>query len=364
MGMTIKDLLKYTSDNDASDLHISVGHTPMVRLNGKLCAVPDQEDLTREEMQAHLRAILTNEQFEKFQAMKDFDMSYELDGVARYRVNVFVQRRGEAAAFRLIPTRIRKLEELGMPSHLYSLTRLSQGFILVTGPTGSGKTTTLAALLDHANATRHDHIITVEDPIEYVIDHQNCIVDQREVGAHTASFHAALRSSLREDPDIILVGEMRDLETISLALTAAETGHLVFATLHTNSCAETIDRIVDVFPSNQQQQVRTQLAGTIAAVISQRLVVRADGKGRVPAYEIMMGTSGIRALIREGKSEQIQSLIQTGGSISMNTLDACLKRLANEGVITQDEAYRHALNKAAVAPSLAAAAGIEPPKRR
>jgi twitching motility protein PilT len=183
-----------------------------------------------------------------------------------------------------------------------------------------------------------------------VLENKNCIVDQREVGTHTQSFHAALRASLREDPDIILVGEMRDLETISLALTAAETGHLVFATLHTNSCAETIDRIVDVFPSNQQQQVRTQLAGTIAAVVSQRLILTADGKGRIPAYEIMMGTTGIRSLIREGKTEQIPSLIQTGGSISMNTFDACLKKLLNEGKITQDEAYRHAFNKAAVAP--------------
>jgi twitching motility protein PilT len=321
-----------------------------VRINGRLRPVPDQNILKREDVREFMGVVLSDRQIELFQDTHDLDCSYEVDGVARFRVNVFLQRQGEAIAFRLIPAKIRGLAELGMPVNLSDLCKIKQGLVLVTGPTGSGKTTTLAAMLDIANTVRHDHIVTIEDPIEYVHNHKNCIVNQREVGSHTASFAIALRSALREDPDVILVGEMRDLETISLAVTAAETGHLVFATLHTNSVAESVDRVVDVFPAHQQQQIRTQLAGSLAAIISQRLLPRCDTDGRVAAYEVMLANSGIRALIREGKSEQILSMIQTGGAVGMNTMDSCLRRLLNEGKISLEEAHSHAHNKMAFQP--------------
>ena len=344
--MDITELLLLTKERNASDLHLTVGAPPILRIDGRLVKL-EHSPLTREQIHAMLYEVLTDDQKAKFEETYDLDFSLDLAQVARFRVNLFMTRLGEAAAFRLIPSRIKSLEELGLPPILADLAMKDRGLILVTGPTGSGKTTTLAALIDYMNDHRHDHIITIEDPIEFVHQHRNCLINQREVGPHTRSFASALRAALREDPDVILVGEMRDLETISLALTAAETGHLVLATLHTNSAAQTINRIIDVFPPHQQEQVRVQLSETILGVCAQTLIPRADGFGRVVAVEMMVATPAIRNLIREAKTYQIPSIIQTSMKDGMQSLDQSLKQLLRAGLITLEEAMKRAVDKQA-----------------
>lgn len=341
---SIKTLLKTLVNTKGSDLHITVGLPPIIRIHGKLTklnlpklGIPDISRLISE--------LLSDRQRVKFKENLEIDFSYEIEGLARFRVNAFNQRLGPAAVFRVIPTDIQTISDLGLPRHLENLSSVNKGFVLVTGPTGSGKSTTLAALVDKANASRYDHIITIEDPIEFVHFPKRCIINQREVGPHTHSFSNALRSALREDPDIILVGEMRDYETISLAITAAETGHLVFATLHTISAAGAIDRIVDVFPPHQQDQIRTQLSDTIVAILAQQLIPTKDGKGRICAIEILMGTSPVKNLIREGKTYQLYSTMQTSIRDGMQTLDQALKELVKKGHISGREAYIRAHDK-------------------
>jgi twitching motility protein PilT len=344
--MEIKELLITTKEKDASDLHLNVGIPPVLRINGKLVKL-NLPELTQEDTHNMIYSILNEKQETDFEKCGELDLSYELANLARFRVNVFKHRRGEGAAFRLIPEKIKTLSELNLPSILSTFTDKDKGFVLITGPTGSGKSTTLAALIDIINKKRYDNIITIEDPIEFVHYHQNCLISQREIGSHTKSFASALRSALREDPDVILVGEMRDLDTISMALTAAETGHLVFSTLHTISAAETIERIIDVFPPHQQNQVRMQLAGSILGIIAQILLPTADEKGRVPAIEVMIANPAIRNLIREGKVHQIPSTIQTSKKEGMQSLDQSLKDLVMEDKISQEEAIKKAIDKKA-----------------
>jgi twitching motility protein PilT len=346
--MDITELLILTREREASDLHLAVGNPPALRIHGKLVRL-DYPPLTDQELHEMLYDVLTDEQKARYEESHDLDLSLELQNIGRFRVNVFVERLGEGAAFRLIPTQIRSLEQLGMPPVLQQLAAKDRGLILVTGPTGSGKSTTLAAMIDIVNTERTDHIITIEDPIEFVHYHKGCIVNQREVGPHTKSFAAALRSALREDPDVILVGEMRDLETIQMALTAAETGHLVMATLHTNSAAQTINRIIDVFPPHQQEQIRVQLSEALLAVLAQTLMPRVDGRGRVAAVELLVANSGIRNLIREGKTFQIPSMIETGAKEGMISLDQSLRDLVRRGLISPEEAYLHALDRSSFA---------------
>jgi twitching motility protein PilT len=344
--MEIKELLITTKEKDASDLHLNVGVPPVLRINGKLEKL-NLPELTPEDTHNMIYSILNEKQETDFEKCGELDLSYELANLARFRVNVFKHRRGEGAAFRLIPEKIKTLSELNLPSILSTFTDKDKGFVLITGPTGSGKSTTLAALIDIINKKRYDNIITIEDPIEFVHYHQNCLISQREIGSHTKSFASALRNALREDPDVILVGEMRDLETISMALTAAETGHLVFSTLHTISAAETIERIIDVFPPHQQNQVRMQLAGSILGIIAQTLLPTADEKGRVPAIEVMIANPAIRNLIREGKVHQIPSTIQTSKKEGMQSLDQSLKDLVMEDKISREEAIKKAIDKKA-----------------
>jgi twitching motility protein PilT len=324
--MDVADLLIQTKERGASDLHLSAGSKPMFRLNGELTPIV-HESLSRDGVHKMIYDILNDEQRRTFEEFRDLDFAIELGEVARFRVNVFNQRNGEAAVFRVIPTQIRTCDELGLPEIVKTLALRENGLVLVTGPTGSGKSTTLAGMIDLINSTHKKHVITLEDPIEFVHKSKLSLVNQREVGPHTKSFAAALRAALREDPDVILVGEMRDLETISLALTAAETGHLVFATLHTKSAPKTIDRIVDAFPPGQQQQVRVQLAEALQGVISQLLLPTKDRKGRVAAIEIMVATIAIRNLIREAKTHQMPSAIQTGTALGMQSLEQALKTL-------------------------------------
>ncbi len=320
----------------------------MLRVHGEL--IPATENsLTLEEIHEILYDILTDEQKSRFQETLELDFSIEVEGLSRFRVNMFNQRRGEGAVFRVIPSKIKSVKDLNLPESILYLTRLKRGLVLVTGPTGSGKSTTLAALIDEINTNRPEHIITIEDPIEFVHHNKRCMINQREIIAHTHSFANALRAALREDPDIILVGELRDLETTQLAITAAETGHLVFGTLHTNSAASTVDRIIDIFPPHQQSQVRTQLGNSMAGVLCQALVPTADGAGRVCVMEIMFGTPAVRALVREGKTHQIPSIIQTGGKIGMQTMDHCLKNLVLNNKIKGQDAYEYAINKEAFA---------------
>jgi twitching motility protein PilT len=321
----------------ASDLHLSVGSPPLVRVRGALVAVPDQRMLTATTVQRALYAILAQKQRERFEEELELDFAYALPGAARFRVNLYRQRESIGAAFRLIPYEIKTLEQLGINPRVSEMATLPRGMVLVTGPTGSGKSTTLAALVDLANRTRHDHIMTVEDPIEFLHQNKNCLVNQREVGEDTKSFANALKHVLRQDPDIILVGEMRDLETISVALTAAETGHLVFATLHTQDAAQTVDRVIDVFPPHQQQQVRVQLAGAIQGVVCQTLCKTADGRGRVAATEVMFATPAIRNLIREGKTHQIYSSMQAGAKHGMQTMDQNLADLVRAGRVSYED---------------------------
>lgn len=318
----------------ASDLHLTTGAPPTVRVNGKLRPLPDHEPLQADTIQRVLYAAITQSQRQQFEEVLELDFSYQVPGKARFRVNMYRQRDALGAAFRVIPFEIVSLEKLGMPATVRKFAHLPRGFVLVTGPTGSGKSTTLAALVDEANANRSDHIMTIEDPIEFLHQHKKCLVNQREIGSDTQSFGQALKHVLRQDPDIILVGEMRDLETISVALTAAETGHLVFATLHTQDAAQTVDRIIDVFPPHQQQEVRQQLAGSLQGVVCQTLCPTADGRGRVAAVEVMMANPAIRNLIRDGKTHQIYSAMQAGARDGMNTLDQHLAQLVRSHKIT------------------------------
>ncbi|MDM8083926.1 type IV pilus twitching motility protein PilT [Cellulomonas cellasea] len=321
---------------NASDLHLTTGAPPMVRMSGSLRPLGGFPTLSGESLQRTIYSILTQKQREKFEADLELDFAYAVRGHARFRVNLYQQRDSVGAAFRVIPYEIKPLEDLGVPPIVGNFANLPRGLVLVTGPTGSGKSTTLASIVDLANRTREDHIMTVEDPIEFLHRHKKSLINQREVGTDTHSFANALKHVLRQDPDIILVGEMRDLETISVALTAAETGHLVFATLHTQDAAQTIDRVIDVFPSHQQAQVRTQLAGAIQGVVSQTLCKRADGPGRVVATEVMVATPAIRNLIREGKTHQIYSAMQAGAQQGMHTMDQQLAELVKAGRITHE----------------------------
>ncbi len=337
-SMFLDDLLIKVLELGCSDLHLTVGARPTVRQHGHLVPIDDTPVMTPSSVQKTMYAILTQKQREKFEENLELDFAHSLPGKARFRVNVYRQRDSVGAAFRLIPYDIKKLEDLGVPPTVANFSMLPRGFVLVTGPTGSGKSTTLAAVVDLANRQRHDHIMTVEDPIEFLHQHKGCLVNQREVGEDTWSFKNALKHVLRQDPDIILVGELRDLETIEIALTAAETGHLVMATLHTQDAAQTIDRIIDVFPPSQQQQVRVQLAGALQGVVCQQLVKTADGKGRVVAVEVMIATPAIRNLIREGKTHQIYSALQAGSKHGMMTMDSHLAELVKQGRITYDAA--------------------------
>jgi len=340
----IDNLLRILQKNNGSDLHISPENTPLVRISGDLFPLGENK-LTPRQSKTMLYEIMNDAQKEEFETLHDTDFAYEVSALnARFRVNVFLGRHGISAAFRLIPNRILTVEELGLPSVVLEFTQYSKGLVLVTGPTGSGKSTTLAAMINHINNTRKAHIITIEDPIEFVHTSKGCLVNQREVGNHTRSFKSALRASLREDPDIILVGEMRDLETIELAITAAETGHLVFGTLHTSSTAKTVDRIINVFPANQQAQIRTMLAESILGVIAQQLLRTLDGK-RCAALEILFVTSAVSNLIREGKTFQIPSIIQTGKAKGMQLMDQSLQTLVEIKKISLEEACKYAVNK-------------------
>ena len=337
-GLDLSRLLVQVIDLGGSDLHMTAGARPMIRLHGHLQPVEDAPELSPTVIQTMLYAILTQRQREKFEAELELDFAYALPGQARFRVNMYRQRDAVGAAFRLIPFEIKPLEALGIPPSVANFAMMPRGFVLVTGPTGSGKSTTLAGIVDLANRSRRDHIMTVEDPIEFLHQHKSCLINQREVGEDTHSFGNALKHVLRQDPDIILVGEMRDLETISVALTAAETGHLVFATLHTQDAAQTIDRVIDVFPPHQQQQVRVQLAGALQGVVSQTLVKTADGRGRAVATEVLVATPAIRNLIREGKTHQIYSALQAGARHGMHTMDQHLAELVKGGRITYEAA--------------------------
>lgn len=338
--MDIQKLLKITVDAGASDLHLTVGVHPTIRLHGGLMPLGDFPILTGEDTQKLAFNMLTPDQRQKFEENLELDFSHYEEGITRVRVNLYYQKEGIGIAIRVIPTQIPSPEEIDLPSEVMNLTNLRNGLVVVTGPTGTGKSTTLAVLIDKINREESSHILTVEDPIEFVYSNKRSIVNQREVGAHTKSFANALRHALRQDPDVILVGEMRDLETISATLTIAETGHLAFATLHTNDAAQTIDRIIDVFPSHQQQQIRIMLAAVLRGVICQQLIPCRDGTGRVVAREILLCDQAIANLIREGHTPQIYSEIQTGGSRGMRTMEADVKRLLREGRITTDAAFK------------------------
>jgi twitching motility protein PilT len=335
--MNIHQLLAFSVKNKASDLHLSAGLPPMIRVHGQMCRI-NVQPLTHAQVEAMLADIMNETQRRHYLESLECDFSIELAGLSRFRVNAFHQSRGAAAVLRAIPSKVLSLQELGAPAIFAELALRPRGLVLVTGPTGSGKSTTLAAMVHHLNDTEAGHILTVEDPIEFVHESRKCLVNQREVGPMTHSFSAALRSALREDPDAILVGELRDLETIRLAMTAAETGHLVFATLHTASAAKTIDRIIDVFPAEEKEMVRTMLAESLQAVIAQTLCRQADGTGRVAAHEIMLATSAIRNLIRENKVAQMYSAMQTGAAAGMQTLDQALADLVRRRLVTPVEA--------------------------
>ncbi|TWI58394.1 pilus retraction ATPase PilT [Pseudomonas duriflava] len=338
--MDITELLAFCARQGASDLHLSAGLPPMIRVDGDVRRInlPAFDD---KQVHALIYDIMNDKQRKDFEEFFETDFSFEVPGIARFRVNAFNQNRGPGAVFRTIPSKVLSMEELGMGDVFRKITDVPRGLVLVTGPTGSGKSTTLAAMLDYLNNTKYHHILTIEDPIEFVHESKKCLVNQREVHRDTLGFSEALRSALREDPDIILVGELRDLETIRLALTAAETGHLVFGTLHTTSAAKTIDRIVDVFPAEEKSMVRSMLSESLQAVVSQTLIKKVGG-GRVAAHEIMIGTPAIRNLIREDKVAQMYSAIQTGGGIGMQTLDMCLKGLLAKGLISRDSAREKA----------------------
>ncbi len=334
MELDFADVLIEVMEMGASDLHLTAGSPPMVRKRGVLGPL-DYPRLTPQQVRDIIYSILTNDQRQKLETDWQIDLAYSIPGRARFRVNAFFQRASMGAAFRLIPQEMPALADLGMPPVLRDFIEKPRGFVLVTGPTGSGKSTTLAAMIDVINETREEHILTIEDPIEFLHKHKKCIVNQREIGADAKTFAEALKGALRQDPDVILVGEMRDLDTISTALTAAETGHLVFATLHTQDAAQTVDRIVDVFPPSQQQQVRVQLSVALQGIVTQQLLPTADGQGRTVAAEILVPTAAVRNLIREGKTHQIYSTLQTGGSHGMQTMDASLADLVRRGLISR-----------------------------
>ncbi len=357
--MDIAELLAFAYKQNASDLHLSSGLPPLIRVDGdvKRINVDPLDDRTVHNM---IYDIMTDKQQKDFEEFLECDFSFDLPNIARFRVNSFNQLRGPSAVFRTIPSKVLTLEQLNAPENFKKISDQPRGIVLVTGPTGSGKSTTLAAMVNYVNESRHEHILTIEDPIEFVHTSKNCLINQREVGKDTLSFNNALRSSLREDPDVILVGEMRDLETIRLALTAAETGHLVFATLHTSSAAKTIDRVVDVFPAAEKDMVRAMLSESLRAVISQSLLKKIGG-GRIAAHEIMIGTPAIRNLIRENKIAQMYSAIQTGQNMGMQTLDQCLLDLVRARQVHMDEARTYAANKDIFisAPGTSAAAGAK-----
>jgi twitching motility protein PilT len=334
--MDITELLAFSAKQGASDLHLSAGLPPMIRVDGDVRRI-NLPPMEHKEVHGLIYDIMNDKQRKDYEEFLETDFSFEVPGVARFRVNAFNQNRGAGAVFRTIPSKVLTMEDLGMGQVFKDVSSVPRGLVLVTGPTGSGKSTTLAAMIDYINDTRYEHVLTIEDPIEFVHDSKKCLVNQREVHRDTLGFNEALRSALREDPDIILVGELRDLETIRLALTAAETGHLVFGTLHTTSAAKTIDRIVDVFPAQEKSMVRSMLSESLQAVISQTLMKKMGG-GRIAAHEIMIGTSAIRNLIREDKIAQMYSSIQTGGSLGMQTLDQCLEKLLQKGLISRDAA--------------------------
>jgi twitching motility protein PilT len=328
------EILTRMSEERASDVHLTAGYPPAMRLRGKITPLDEYGPLSPQQTRDTVYSLLNDDQRKRFESKKQLDLAYAVPGVARFRVNCFFQRGSISAAFRRIPHQVPALEELGLPKVLEELTRKPRGLVLVTGPTGSGKSTTLAAMIDIINTEREEHILTIEDPIEFLHGHKRCIVNQREIGADAEDFASALKAALREDPDVILVGEMRDMETMSTALTAAETGHLVFATLHTQSTAQTVDRIIDIFPAQQQAQVRMQLSIGLQGIITQQLLPTVDGAGRVVACEVLVPTPAVRNLIREGKTHQIYSAIQTSGSIGMQTMDAHLASLVRMGRIS------------------------------
>ncbi len=343
MAVDIAQLLSFAVKSGASDLHLSAGVPPMIRVDGDVKRI-NMPELDHKTVHAMIYDIMNDKQRKDYEEFFETDFSFEIPGLARFRVNAFNQNRGAGAAFRNIPSQILSLDDLGAPSIFKDLSLSPRGVVLVTGPTGSGKSTTLAAMVNHINDNKPNHIITIEDPIEFVFESHKSLINQREIHRDTLGFNEALRSALREDPDVIMVGELRDLETIRLALTAAETGHLVFGTLHTSSAAKTIDRVVDVFPAAEKEMVRAMLSESLRAVVSQTLMKKSGG-GRMAAHEIMIGTAAIRNLIREGKIAQMYSAIQTGQSAGMQTLDQCLQELVMKGMVSREEARFRAVNK-------------------
>ncbi|MFT8313537.1 MAG: type IV pilus twitching motility protein PilT [Clostridium sp.] len=339
----LNELLKLTLDNKASDLHITVGVPPVIRVNGELNAI-DEDKLLPADTEKYVRELLQSK-FDEYSEKGEIDLSYSVAGIGRFRVNAYKQRGSDAIAIRNVGLKVPELKELNFPRVINDVIQAQRGLILVTGPTGSGKSTTLAAMINEINFTRKAHIITLEDPIEYMHKHNKSIINQREIGRDSNSYTSALKAILREDPDVILIGEMRDLETISIAITAAETGHLVFSTLHTIGAAKTIDRITDVFPPFQQQQIKIQLAAVLKGIISQQLIPTEGNKGRVAALEIMINTPAIQNLIREGKTHQLQSLIQTGNKYGMKTMDMSLAELYKRGVISQESALTYSVDR-------------------
>jgi twitching motility protein PilT len=340
-SIDLDGLLRYMSSLPASDLHLSVGSKPLVRHDGEITPVDHFPTLTRDALLTTFSELLPSDQFERFLNEYELDFAHHVPGLGRFRVNLFMQRGNPGSVFRLIPEDILPLDKLKMPTSLYTLAALPRGLVLVTGPTGSGKSTTLASLIDHANRTRKAHIMTIEDPIEFIHPNHLSVVNQREIGADTKSFSAALKHVLRQDPDIILIGELRDLETISTALTAAETGHLVFATLHTQSAQDTINRIIDVFSADQQDQIKAQLAAVLRGVVCQTLIKRADGNGRVVATEVMIVDTGIAQMVRRGETHQIPSALQAGGVSGMHTLNQSLAELVNNEIIERETAEEY-----------------------
>lgn len=342
--ISLEQLLHLAGERKASDIHLTVDSPPVLRLNGQLVPLEQSDKITSADMELFARGLMNEEQKAYFVEHGELDFSYSLTGIGRYRLNAFRQRGSVGMVIRLIPTQIPTPDKLGLPPVTLELARLHKGLVLVTGPTGSGKSTTLASLIDYINRTRSSHIVTVEDPIEYLHRHGRSLVNQREVGTDTGSFANALRAVLRQDPDVILVGEMRDLETISTAITAAETGHLVFSTLHTNDATQAIDRIIDVFPPHQQQQIRVQLAAVLQGVLAQQLLPTADQQGRVAAIEVLIANTAVRNLIREGKTHQIPTVLQTGGKLGMQTMDKALADLVRQGLVTPEAAQEKMLN--------------------
>jgi twitching motility protein PilT len=335
VGIDFAELLMEVVSRRASDLHLSAGAHPTIRVRGRLTALDEYPVLSGVDTREIVYSILTGDQRQRLETDWQLDFAYSVPGHARFRVNAYYQRGAIGAAFRLIPVDLTSIDELGLPPAVHDFTRRPRGFVLVTGPTGSGKSTSLASMIDEINATREEHIMTIEDPIEFLHAHKKCLVNQRELGSDAQSFGDALKAALRQDPDVILVGEMRDLDTISTALTAAETGHLVFATLHTQDCAQTIDRVIDVFPAHQQGQVRVQLSVALQGIMTQQLLPTADGSGRVVACEVLVPTPAVRNLIREGKTHQIYSVLQTGSAQGMQTMDASLALLVRHNKVTQ-----------------------------